>query len=197
MDMPGPTLNAKVAAIALLLGAATLHLTNQLDQALVPIRLLTLGVLVMGAWAFSDEMGIRKPLVRAAFICFVFSMAALAVMILEPHGPDIAKYGLLYAMTLLLAVLIWSAAFLHRQKNLKIVGTLGAVASLLPIVVIIAGHASVGAAAWFGVTTLLYPDGESTLLGSAPVNVVESVFLVWCLAAAVFLLKGQVVGSLP
>lgn len=190
-----PSLNAKVAAATLILGAAALHLINQLDYSIVPIRLLTIGILIMGAWSFSDEMGMRKPLNRAAFICFVFSMSALTVTILNPSGLDIGKFYLIYALTLLLAVLIWSAAFLHRQKNLKIIGTLGAIASLLPVVVIVAGHLSVGAAAFFGIGALLNTGAGDRLLGSTPVNVVEAVFLIWCLATAAFLLYGQMTSN--
>lgn len=190
-----PTLNAKVAAASLLVGAVALHIINQFDYSIVPIRLLTLGVLILGAWSFSDEMGMRKPLNRAAFICFIFSMFALGVSVLNPTASDIGKYFLMYALMLLFAVLLWSAAFLHRQKSLKIIGTFGAIASLLPVAIIVAGHLSVGAAGFFGVSALLNADEGSTLLGSTPVNFVEAVFLLWSLATAVLLLKGQMTAS--
>jgi len=185
------TLNAKVAAVALLLGAAALHWSNQLEYALLPIRILIVGVLIMGAWAFSDEMGLRKPLNRAAFICFLFSMLAFSVALLNPQIIDLGKYYLIYAFMLLLAVLIWSAAFLHRQRNLKVVGALGAVAAALPIIVLIAGHVSVGAAAYFGVRGLFDPDAGSSALGTTPINFIEAIFLMWATAAAVMLFKGN------
>ena len=191
MEKYPATLNAKVAATTLLLGAISLHLVNQLDYSILPIRLLILGVLVMGAWSFSDEMGIIKPLNRAAFICFIFSMCALAVTMLNPSVANIGKYYLIYALMLLFSVLIWSAAFLHRQKSLKVIGALSAVASLLPIVIIVAGHVSVGAAGFFGVSVLLNAGNDAAILGSTPVNIIEAVFVAWAVITAVFLLYGQ------
>jgi len=71
--------NAKVAAISFPLGAIMLHVLNQFDASLLPLRILAIATLVFGVWAFSDEMGLRKPLNRAAFVSFVIAMLALLV----------------------------------------------------------------------------------------------------------------------
>ncbi len=191
MNSVETTLNAKIGAIGLLAGAGALHFVNQFDYSLVPIRLLVIGVLIMGAWAFSDEMGLRKPLNRAAFISFLFSMSALAVTTLEAGTAKVGKFNLIYAFCLLLAVLIWSSAFLHRQRDLKYIGALGATASLIPLSLIVAGHLSIGFGAYFGVSTLLDTPLGGAQLGSTPFNIIEAMFLLWSGATAIFLWKGR------
>ncbi len=185
------TPNAKIGALSLFAGAGALHFINQFDYSLLPIRLLVIGVLIMGAWAFSDEMGLRKPLNRAAFISFLFSMSALAMVVLEASTVKVGRFNLIYAFCLLLAVLIWSAAFLHRQRDLKFVGALGAAASLIPLSLIIAGHLSIGFGAYFGVSTLLDTSLGGSQLGSTPINIIEAMFLLWSAATAFLLWKGR------
>lgn len=189
MNTNASTLNARVGGVALILGAAALHALNQIEYSLQPIRLVIIGVLLMGAWCFADEMGLRKPLNRAGFICFVFSMVALAVTVFEP-GVLTRKYYLVYSFGLLFSMLIWSMAYLHRPKKLKIAGAFGAFASTLSILVLIAGHISVGAGALLGVSVLLDPTSADAVLTSTPVRAIEAVFIVWCIGTAIFLWKG-------
>ncbi len=185
------TLNAKVAGVSLVIGAILLHAVNQLDFSLQPVRLIIIATLIMGAWAFSDEMGLRKPLNRAAFVCFAGSMLGLTVTVLEPEKFNLQTYVLLYSMALLFAVLIWSAAFLHRQKDLKVVGAVGAFASVLPLLALIVGHLSIGAGAVLGVQVLLKPEQGASVLSSGPVQLIEVVFILWSLATAIFLWRGK------
>ena len=79
MRFPDITLNAKVAAVFFPVGAVVLHMLHQLEASLLPLNLLAAGILVFGVWAFSDEMGLHKPLNRAAFIGFMFFIGALLV----------------------------------------------------------------------------------------------------------------------
>ena len=188
---PRGSLNARVAAATLAVGAVALHSVNQLDHALLPMRLLIIGLLVVGAWALSDEMGLRRPLNRVAFVAFGFAMTALAVAVLEPAGVDASRYVLIYAFALLLAVLVWSVAFVHRQPDLRRLGLLGASASLLPLALIVAGHLLVGLGAWTGASGLLALSEGGAALGTSPMNVIEAVFVVFCLLAAVFLWRGR------
>lgn len=205
MENRKATLNAKVGGIALVFGAIALHVVNQFDFSLQPVRLMIVGILVLGAWAFSDEMGLRKPLNRVALIAFIFSMVALAVTIMEPSAGDDAtgvaaatntqQYILIYSFTLLIAILVWSAAFLHREKDLKVIGAMGALASVVPLLILIAGHISIGAGAYFGVQTLLQPTGELAVLSSNPVRAIEALFIVFSIATAVLLWKGRMTAS--
>ena len=186
------TLNARVAGVCLLLGAVSLHLLNQMGMTLVPLQLVTLAVLVMGAWAFSDEMGMRKPLNRAGFICFIISVLAIAVTILEPSSKNIGQYYLLYSFALLFALLIWSTAFVHRKREVKLMGGIGVLAVSIPLIALIAGHLSVAIGTYIGVGSLLSLSGGHEVLNSVPVKTIEAIFLVWALASAIILWQGKV-----
>ena len=56
------------------------------------------------------------------------------------------RYYLLYAAFLPTSVLLWSVAFLHRQRALELVGALGVIATAFPIGAIVVGHLVVGVA---------------------------------------------------
>ena len=185
------TLNAKVAAAGLLLGAIALHGFNQLATELSPLRLIFLGALILGAWAFSDQMGLRRPLNRAAFISFMFAMTAIGATIVNSAGKN-GNFFLIYAFALLIAMLIWSIAFMHRQKEVRLVGALGAAASIVPLLILILGHVSVAAGAFFGVEALLNMNSSASVLASIPVQTIEALFIVWAAIAAVLLWRGHI-----
>ena len=191
MAISKTTLNAKVAAFGFPIGALGIHILHQLDASLIPLKLLSIGILIFGVWAFSDEMGLRKPLNRAAFVGFIFSMGALLFVTLQPEQLN-SQYFLIYSFGLLFSVLAWSAAFLHRQKSMKLVGSLGAAASLLPILVLIGGHISIGFGAVFGLNLLFNLPSGSSLLGSPVLNTIEAIFVLWALFASVSLLSGSI-----
>jgi len=184
-------LNAKVSAICILLGAVLLHFFNQVNTELVPLRIVTILILVMGAWAFCDEMGLRKPLNRAGFIIFLVSVIALAVTILEPSHKNIGRYYLLYAFSLLFSILIWSMAFMHRKQKIKTIGKIGVLAAVVPIVALVVGHLSVAVGAYIGVDALLNMSGGHEILRSIPVKVIEATFILWSLATAFMLWSGK------
>ena len=185
------SLNAKVASVCILAGAIMLHILNQTNAGLIPLRLVSILVLIMGAWAFADEMGLRKPLNRAGFIVFMLAVLALGVTILEPALPEIGKYYLLYAFALLFAMLIWSMAFMHRKKEIKAVGRIGVVAAVVPIIALIVGHISVAAGAYIGVDSLLNMSGGHDMLVSIPIKAIEAAFICWALATAAMLWRGK------
>lgn len=184
-------LNARVAALCILSGAILLHLSNQTYTELVPLRIVTILILVMGAWAFCDEMGLKKPLNRAGLIVFLVAAMALSVTILEPSNKNIGQYYLLYSFTLLFAILIWSMAFMHRKQNIKTIGKVGALAAAVPITALIIGHLSVAAGAFIGVDSLLSMSGGHEILSSVPVKVIEATFIVWSCTAAFMLWSGN------
>jgi len=185
-------LNARVSAVCILTGAVLLHFFNQINTDLVPLRIVTILILVMGTWAFCDEMGLRKPLNRAGLIVFMVSVLALAVTILEPLNNNVGKYYLLYSFTLLFSILIWSMAFMHRKRKIKTIGKIGVFAAAIPIVVLIVGHLSVAIGAYLGVDSLLNMSGGHEILRSVPVKAIEATFILWSLAAAYMLWSGKI-----
>jgi hypothetical protein len=187
------TVNAKVGAVTLALAALMTLVLSHTSIALAPLRILTLAIAAFAAWAFSDEMGIRKPLNRAGFICFAIAALTKVQIALGVDEHLVGRYLLLYAAFLLLAVLFWSVAFLHREQTLKAVGAVGMFASVLPLIAIIVGHLVVGAGAVLGISSII-----SATQGAAPtdlsfVTIVERIFGIWAYAAAWLLWRGYIV----
>jgi len=193
MGSPVRSLNARVGAVALALGACSTLLLTHVSAGVAPLRLLALAACAFAAWCLCDEMGMRKPLNRAGFVFFVIAVGAKVQLILGGIGAGtVGRYDLLYAAFILLALLFWSVAFLHRQRSLKVVGAVGLLASLAPIVALIVGHVVIGAGAFLGVkATLAAAQGEG-LADHAFATLVERLFGLWAYAPAWLLWRGHI-----
>ncbi len=186
------SLNAKVGAISLCVAAFMTLLLSHSALPLAPLRLLTLAITAFAAWAFCEEMGLSKPLNRAGFVFFAIAAAA-KVQIAAGLAPQFAgRYYLLYSVFLLVAVLIWSVALLHRQRALKIVGALGLAASLVPIAVLVAGHLAAGLGAALGVSAMLSVAEGAVPADMGFVTLVERIFGLWGYVAAWLLWRGHI-----
>jgi hypothetical protein len=186
------SLNAKVGAVTLAAAAFMTLLLSHTAISLAPLRILTLALAAFAAWSFCDEMGLRKPLNRAGFIFFAIAAITKVQISLGLATQYVGRYYLLYATFLLLAVLFWSVALLHRQRELKVVGAVGVLATLAPIAAIFVGHIVVGVGAAIGVGSLL-----SATEGGAPtdlsfVTMVERIFGLWGYVAAWLLWRGHI-----
>lgn len=186
------TLNAKVGAVTLAIGAFMTLALSHTSVSLAPLRIITLAIAAFAAWAFSDEMGIRKPLNRAGLICFAIAAVAKVQIALGVDQHLLGRYLLLYAAFLLLAVLFWSVAFLHRQRELKVVGAVGLLATATPIVAIVAGHVLVGVGATLGVSGLLAATQGAAPTDASFVTLVERIFGLWGYVAAWLLWRGHI-----
>lgn len=185
-------MNAKAGAVALGVAAFMTLLLSHTSVSLAPLRLLTLAVAAFAAWAFCDEMGFRKPLNRAGFVFFAIASATKVQISLGLAEQFVGRYYLLYSAFLLVAVFLWSVAFLHRQRDLKIVGAIGVAASMASIVALVVGHLAVGFGAAIGVEAML-----SAAAGAAPTNLsfvtlVERIFGLWGYVAAWLLWRGHI-----
>lgn len=186
------TLNSRVAAITFAVAAfSTLAMTHT-AATLAPLKILTLALAAFAAWAFADEMGIRKPLNRAALVCFVVAAGTRILIALGVSDSLAGRYYLLYSAFLLVAILLWSVAFLHRQRGVKWVGAAGFLATLVPISLVLAGHLIVGAGAVFGVGALLAATHGANLADSSFIIVVERIFGLWAYVAAWLLWRGYI-----
>ena len=192
MDRQPRTVNAKVGAIALAISAFVILLLSHVSNTLAPLRLLSLALSVFAVWCFCDEMGMRKPLNRAGFVVFVIAVAVRVQLILGVSDGQAGRYYILFASFLLLALLLWSTAFLHRQRSVKAVGALGLVATVLPIVALIAGHLALGAGALLGIRGLLAAGDGARLTDRSFVTFVERLFGLWGYAAAWLLWRGYI-----
>lgn len=186
------SLNAKVGAVTLALAALFTLLLSHISQPLAPLRLLALSLAAFAAWAFCDEMGLRKPLNRAGFVFFAIAVAAKAQVTLGVSSAFVGRYYLLYASFLLAALLFWSVTFLHRQRVLKVVGAVGVLASLTPIFALVAGHVLVGVGAVLGVESILSAANGTSSASLGFVTLVERVFGIWGYVAAWLLWRGHI-----
>lgn len=189
------TLNARVAAVAFAVGAFMTLALSHTAVALAPLRMLTLAVAAFAAWAFTDEMGVRKPLNRAGLVFFAIAAFAKVQVALGVDAAVQGRYLLAYAGFLLLAVLCWSLAFLHRQRELKVAGAVGLVAAAAPIAAIVIGHLAVGLGAVFGVGGLLAAAQGDAMADTGFVTIVERIFGLWGYVAAWLLWRGHIVDA--
>ncbi len=169
----------------------TLILTHT-AMPLAPLRILALSCATFAVWCFCDEMGLRKPLNRAGFVLFSIAAVSKVMIALGVEQQFVGRYYFLYCAFLLLAMLFWSVAFLHRQRELKFAGAAGVMATATPIAALIAGHLVVGFGAALGIESLV-----SSTQGGAPVDLrfvtlVERIFGLWSCAAAWFLWRGYI-----
>jgi hypothetical protein len=194
-DTAKPSLNARVSAVALVVGTVALLALATQKYSLAPLRLLTMAVLAFGAWAFCDEMGMRKPLIRAGFVAFMFATFARASAVVDIHSESLGRFYLLYAFGLMVAMLLWSVAYLHRQRELKVAGALGALVSITPIVALVVGHIALGAGAALGIGSLLAATEGAELKDLSAITTVDAVFGLWAVVTAWFLWRGHIRGS--
>jgi len=185
------SLNAKVGAVALAVGAFLTLLLSHFSDPLAPLRLLVLALTAFAAWSLCDEMGLRKPLNRAGFVFFAIAVVAKIQIVLGVDAGIAGRYQLLYAAFLLAALLFWSVAFLHRQRTLKVIGAVGALASLGPLVALVVGHV-LGLGALFGVGALLSAADGAASVDLGFVTLIERIFGLWAYAAAWFLWRGYI-----
>lgn len=189
------TLNAKVGAVTLAVGSLMTLVLSHTSITLAPLRIITLVIVAFAAWAFSDEMGIRKPLNRAGFIFFAiaaFTKIQIAIGI-EQHL--VGRYLLLYASFLMLSILFWSAALLHRQRELKVIGAVGLFATITPLVAIVVGHIALGLSALLGVGGLLSATEGGVPTDMGFVTLVERIFGLWGYVCAWLLWRGHIVNA--
>ena len=187
-----PSASARIAAVGLGAAAFMTLLLTHVAAPLAPLRLLTLALAAFATWAFCDEMGMRKPLNRAALVFFAIAAVAKVQIALGLTAEFAVRYYLLYAAFLLMAVLLWSVAFLHRQRAVKLAGAVGVVAAAFPIGAIIVGHLVVGVGAAIGVSALLAATDGSAPLDLGFVTLVERIFGLWAYVAAWLLWRGYV-----
>jgi hypothetical protein len=191
------SVNARVGAVALAAAGFSTLLLTHVSASLSPLRLLSLALSAFAAWCFCDEMGMRKPLNRAGFVLFALAVGAKAQAILGVAPHLAGRYYLLFSAFLLLALMFWSVAFLHRQRSVKVVGAVGVLATVLPIVVLVAGHLAVGAGAVLGTRALLAAGDGADLNDRSFVTLVERLFGLWGYVAAWLLWRGYIRSPAP
>jgi hypothetical protein len=185
------SLNARAGAVALALGAGGGLALRIAAPSLAPLLLLCLAATCFGAWAFADEMSVRRPLNRAGLVAFAF--AALAKTMVLMGATAAPQFLVLYVFGLLLALLLWSVALLHR-RGVAIGGAAGALGALASIALLIAGHVA-GVGALVGMAALYDFNAGAPRADLPVVTIAEAMFLVWALFAAGLLWTGRIRAS--
>jgi hypothetical protein len=191
------SLNAKVGAVALAVAAFLTLLLSHFSQPLAPLRLLALALAAFAAWSLCEEMGMHRPLNRAGFVFFSIAVVAKVQIALGIAPAVVGRYYLLYAAFLLVALLLWSVAFLHRQRTLKAAGAVGVLASLAPILALLIGHVAVGTGAVLGVGALLSATEGAAPVDLSYVTLVERMFGLWAYLTAWLLWRGHIQSPAP
>ena len=189
---PTASLNARVSAVALVVGAIAQVVLSSLGAALTPLRILTLGICTLGVWAFCDEMGMRKPLIRAGFVAFILAEFSRTSALVDPQSLAIGRHYVLYAFAIMIALLLWSVAFLHRQRELKVAGAIGAAATIAPILAMIVGHIALGAGAVYGIGSLMAAADGAQLNDYSFIKALDLLFAIWACMSAWFLWRGHI-----
>lgn len=192
LESRAETRNAKVAAVTFAGAAFMTLLLSHFSATLVPLRLIALAAAAFAAWAFCDEMGLKKPLNRAGILFFAIATVTKVQILLGVEAKFAGRYYVLYAAFLMLAMAFWSIAFLHRRRELKIVGAVGGLAALAPIVMIIAGHLALGVGTSVGVGSLLAATKGGAPTDLSFVTTVERIFGLWGYGAAWLLWRGYI-----
>jgi len=185
-----PSYNARIGAAVLFVSSVILVSLTFLPYTLAPIRLFTLMAMTFSCWAFCDEMGMTKPLNRAGFVLFAFAIMVRVSTLVDISSPDMARRYILYAFTITGAILLWSMAYLHRNKTLKIVGAVGVMATLTPIILLVLGHILVGTGASYGIASLFEALENSESLGVSTLYKFDYLFSVWGVATSILLWRG-------
>jgi uncharacterized membrane protein YfcA len=92
----------------------------------------------------------------------------------------------------MIALLLWSVAFLHRQRELKVAGALGAAATIAPILAMIVGHIALGAGAVFGIGSLMAAADGAHLNDYSFIKALDMLFAVCAFVSAWFLWRGHI-----
>jgi len=159
------SLNEKVGAVALATAGLVSLMLTHFTASLAPLRLLALALAAFAAWCLCDELGMRKPLNRGGFVFFAIAVTVKVQIALGVAPEFVGRYYLLYAGFLLTALLFWSIAFLHRKRASKVVGAVGVLASVVPIIALAVGHLALGTGEFFGIGAIL-----SATDGAVPVD---------------------------
>lgn len=185
--------HARIGAATLATAACMTLLLTHTSMTLAPLRILALSCATFALWSFCDEMGLRKPLNRAGFVLFSIAAVSKVMIALGVDQQFVGRYYFLYCAFLLLAMLFWSVAFLHRQRELKFVGAAGVMATVTPVAALIAGHLVVGFGAALGIESLVASTQGSAPLDLRFVIIVERIFGLWSCVAAWFLWRGYII----
>jgi hypothetical protein len=188
---PRPSLNARVGALALALGAP-LNLVLHLEGGrLAPLSYVAWLAVSFGLWCFAGEMGAARPLNRAGLVLLAAAFCADTLAMLATDPGEAARARLVYAFAVLGALVFWSVALMHRTRAARAIGTLGATVGAGALVLLVAAHLLLGTATILGASQLFAALDQPAHAASAALAMIDSVLCVWSLTTAWLLWRGR------
>lgn len=180
-------LNARVGAVALAIGGPLNLVLHAQGDRLGPLAYAAWLVFSLGAVCFCDEMGAGRPLNRAGLIAFAAAFCADTLALVGP-GP---AARLLYAFSLLLALVLWSVAMMHRTQAVRAVGSVGAALGGVALALLLAAHLLLGAVTIVGFSQLFAALDDPAKSAAGALVAIDAAAGIWALAVALLLWTGR------
>ena len=180
-------LNARVGAVALAIGGPLNLVLHAQGDRLGPLAYAAWLIFSLGLTCFCDEMGAGRPLNRAGLVAFAAAFCADTLALVGP-GP---AARLLYAFSLLLALVLWSVAMMHRTRMVRAVGSVGAALGGLALALLLAAHVLIGAVTIVGFSQLFAALDDPAKSAAGALVAIDAAACVWALAVAVLLWRRQ------
>jgi hypothetical protein len=186
-DHPTTSLSARVGAVALALSAPANLGLQLLGPRLGPLNYIAWLGVSLGVLCFCEEMGAGRPLNRAGLVLFAAAFCAATMALLGTDPGLIARAHLLYAFALLGALVLWSAALMHRRTAARSVGAVGAAVGGGALVLLVAAHLLLGTATVVGFSQLFAALDETGRSPGDGLTTIDSILCVWSLAISTLL----------
>jgi len=173
--------------VSLILGAA-LHAGGALFwPALVPLRIFGFILLLSGYLGLLSLLGLDRPLNRlSAVLAGYAAMGNLGWLLIEPASEG---FGFLYVLCLFGAFFVTSVAGLHRKGALRSAGLVGAAASVVPLLALVAGHVALGGFGLLGLGWGMEAAGGNGF-STWPADLLLAA---WAVVAGLFLMRMQAI----
>lgn len=185
------TLNARVGAAAMAIGAPLNLLLHMRGQALAPLSYAAWLGLSFGLLCFCDEMGAGKPLNRAGLVLFAAAFLGDTAATFAVDPAVIARARLLCAFTTLGALVLWSVALMHRAHFAKAIGAIGTAVGGGGLILLVAAHLLLGASTIFGFSELFAALDQSGRTAVNTLAVIDGLLCAWGFMAASLLGSGR------
>jgi len=185
------SLNARLGAVALALGAPLNLILHTQTAKLGPLSYAAWLVLSFGVLCFCDEMGAGRPLNRAGLLAFAAAFCADTIALLDVNAGSDARAHVLYAFCVLASLVFWSVALMHRRRSARTVGSVGAVLGGAALALLVVAHLLLGTVTILGFSRLFTALSDPNQAGASALLLIDAAACVWALAVAVLLWNGR------
>jgi hypothetical protein len=152
------------------------------------IFIAVLAILTYGFMGLADQMGGRKPLVRAGLIAYLLGMIAMLNAIMASTVSANQNFAITGIVAISAAMLFWSIALLHRKGAPRLAGVVGLAGSAGPAMLTLPAAVGLSLAATSGAVLTSHP----MVLDVTTMTLVVAVQAAWNLVIAVMLFRGTI-----